>query len=91
MSWGLAWCLLWCLVGFLLMGVDKRRARQKQWRVPEKALFLPALLGGTAGCILGMYAFRHKTRHWYFKYGMPALLLVQLGLAVFILCVRKSA
>ena len=87
----LVWCLVWSLAGFLLMGVDKRRARQRQWRVPEKVLFLPALLGGTAGCILGMYAFRHKTRHWYFKYGLPVLLLAQLGLAAFFVYAQRSA
>ena len=41
--------------------------------------FLIALLGGAAGGILGMYAFRHKTRHWYFKWGLPAILLLQLA------------
>lgn len=68
-------------VGFALMGVDKRRAKRDQWRISEKSLFLPPLLGGTVGAILGMRVFRHKTKHWYFRYGLPALLVLQLALA----------
>ena len=60
------------------MGLDKCRARRDQWRISEKALFLPAVLGGSVGAILGMRLFRHKTRHWYFRYGLPALLLLQI-------------
>lgn len=73
--------LLVNLAGFLLMGLDKRRARRGAWRISEKALFLPAVLGGSLGAIVGMRTFRHKTRHWYFRYGLPALLAVQLQLA----------
>ena len=70
------------LVGFALMGIDKRRAIRHQWRIPEKTLFLAALLGGSLGGILGMYTFRHKTRHWYFAVGFPVILVVQVILAV---------
>ena len=70
------------LVGFALMGIDKRRARRHQWRIPEKTLFLAALLGGSLGGILGMYTFRHKTRHWYFAVGFPVILVVQVIFAV---------
>lgn len=73
--------LLVNLAGFLLMGLDKRRARRGAWRISEKALFLLAVLGGSLGAIAGMRTFRHKTRHWYFRYGLPALLAVQLPLA----------
>lgn len=68
------------LAAFALMGIDKRRARRSAWRIPEKTLFLPALLGGALGGLLGMRIFRHKTRHWYFRFGFPLLLAVQLGL-----------
>ena len=68
-------------VGFALMGVDKRRAKRDQWRISEKSLFRPPLLGGTVGAILGMRVFHHKTKHWYFRYGLPALLVLQLALA----------
>ena len=65
------------LAAFAAMGVDKGRARRGRWRVSEKALFLPALLGGALGGVLGMRAFRHKTRRWYFRFGFPALLVLQ--------------
>ena len=71
------------LAAFALMGVDKRHAQRRQWRVPEKLLFLAALLGGSAGAWAGMYVFRHKTRHWYFVVGMPVILLAQLLLIRF--------
>ena len=75
----LAWLLAVNGAAFLLMGADKHRARQERWRIPEKTLFLPAMLGGTPGAIAGMHLFRHKTKHWYFRDGLPALLLVQVA------------
>ncbi len=68
------------LLGFLLMGIDKRRAKRNRWRISEKTLFLVALLGGAVGSTLGMQAFHHKTKHWYFKLGFPALAMLQLVL-----------
>ena len=76
----LGWVALMSVAGFVLMGVDKYRARRDMWRIPEKTLFTCALLGGTPGVILGMNRFRHKTKHWYFRYGLPALLTLQLAL-----------
>lgn len=70
------------LAAFFLMGVDKRRAVGKKWRISEKTLFLPAVLGGALGGLLGMRFFHHKTRHWYFRWGFPLLLVVQLLLVV---------
>ena len=69
------------LAAFALMGLDKRRARRGDWRISEKTLFLPAVLGGALGGLLGMRVFHHKTKHWYFRFGMPALLIVQIILA----------
>lgn len=71
------------LAAFALMGIDKRRAVRHAWRIPEKTLFLSALLGGSIGAVAGMRFFHHKTRHRYFRYGMPAIFLLQLILAVF--------
>lgn len=65
-------------VAFLLMLVDKQKARKNLWRIPERTLFLSALLGGSVGALLGMYTFRHKTRHLSFTLGMPAILIGQL-------------
>ena len=68
------------LAGFFVMAADKRRAKKGAWRISEKALFLPAVLGGSLGCVLGMKVLRHKTRHWYFRFGLPAILVAQLAL-----------
>lgn len=65
---------------FVMMGLDKRFAKTGHRRVPEKRLFLLAALFGAAGGLLGMYAFRHKTRHWYFVVGFWALAVLQAGL-----------
>jgi uncharacterized membrane protein YsdA (DUF1294 family) len=67
------------LAAFVLMGADKRKARRGAWRIPERTLFLPALLGGALGGVLGMRTFHHKTRHWYFRWGFPLLLALQLA------------
>ncbi|MCI7108197.1 MAG: DUF1294 domain-containing protein [Lachnospiraceae bacterium] len=66
------------LIGFALMGIDKSKAKKHAWRIPEKTLFLASLLGGSIGTWAGMYVFRHKTKHWYFVVGMPAILILQI-------------
>ena len=72
------------LLAFLLMYIDKSSAKSGGWRIPEKQLFLAALLGGG----VGMYRFRHKTKHWYFRYGFPALAGLQTA-AVLVILFRK--
>ena len=79
------WLIAINLVTFAVYGADKRRARRGAWRVPEKTLFLLPLLGGSVGALLGMRVFYHKTKHWYFVWGVPAILLAQLALAVWLL------
>ncbi len=64
---------------FAMMGIDKAKARKGAWRIPEKTLFISAILGGSVGAWLGMYVFRHKTRHWYFVVGMPLIFAIQIG------------
>lgn len=73
------------LAGFLIMGVDKKRAIRHAWRISEASLFLTALAGGALGCTLGMHFFHHKTRHWYFRYGLPAIFLAQAALLFLLL------
>lgn len=73
------------LIGFALMGIDKYRAKKRAFRIPEATLFIIAVIGGSIGSILGMYTFRHKTRHRSFVYGMPFILLVQIALIVALL------
>jgi uncharacterized membrane protein YsdA (DUF1294 family) len=73
------------IVGFAIMGIDKRKAIKRAFRIPEATLFIVALIGGSVGSILGMQVFRHKTRHWYFVFGMPAILAIQIALFIFLL------
>lgn len=78
------WVVALSVLDFALMGNDKRRARAHRWRVPEKWFFILAMLGGSPGAILGMWVFRHKTRHWYFKYGLPLILFLQAAVGALI-------
>ena len=80
----LVWLAVINLLTFIVYGADKRRARKGKWRVPEKTLFLLPLLGGSIGALLGMRVFHLKTKHWYFVWGIPAILLAQIALAVWI-------
>lgn len=80
MNTAVIYLILMNLIGFGLMGIDKQRARRRDWRIPEKILFGAALLGGSVGAWAGMYLFHHKTRHWYFVVGMPLILAVQAAL-----------
>lgn len=68
------------IVGFFAFGFDKLKAVRKERRIPEKRLFLVAALGGAAGAWLGMWKFRHKTKHASFTFGIPALLLLNIVL-----------
>lgn len=72
-------------LGFLLMLVDKYKAKKNLWRIPEKTLFAAALLGGSIGSLLGMYAVRHKTQHKTFTLGMPLILALQVVAAIWVL------
>ncbi len=62
------------------MGIDKRKAKKGSFRIPEATLFSIAIIGGSIGSILGMFLFRHKTKHWYFVIGLPVIFVLQLGL-----------
>lgn len=72
------------LVTFFVYGIDKYRAKRGAWRIPEKTLFLLPILGGSIGAIAGMKFFHHKTKHWYFRYGLPLILILQLALVVWL-------
>lgn len=80
-----AWYALMSGVLFIVMGRDKRLAKTGQRRVPEAKLFLLALIGGALGGVLGMRAFRHKTKHIQFQLGFPILALLQWGLGIWLL------
>ena len=82
MKYLLAYLLIINAAGFLLMRSDKVRARKNRWRIPEATLMTVAALGGSVGSLLGMYTFRHKTRHLKFTLGIPTILVLQLVFAV---------
>ena len=71
------------LFGFLIMWLDKRKARKGKWRIPEKTLFIITALGGGIGTIAGMYAFRHKTQKIAFVIGFPFITILEILLAVY--------
>jgi len=71
--------------GFLLMLADKRKARRGLWRIPEATLMGVAALGGSVGSLLGMYTVRHKTKHLKFVLGIPAILVIQIFLALWLI------
>lgn len=71
-------------VGFILVALDKQKARKKLWRIPEKTFFLIALIGGSIGIYVSMLLFRHKTKHWYFMIGIPAIFAAELIILYFI-------
>ena len=73
------------LLTFLIMWWDKHEAKLGDWRVSEKFLFLLVLLGGGIGGIVGMYVFRHKTKKWYFKFGFPIILIIEIIFALYFL------
>lgn len=64
------------LVGLLIMKVDKRRAQQRKWRVPERYIWLISLLGGALGTLIGMHYYRHKTKHLQFRIGLPLIIII---------------
>ncbi len=85
MKYFLLYLLLINAVAFLLMLVDKIKAKKNRWRIPERTLIGSAVLGGSIGTLLGMRCFRHKTRHLKFTLGIPAILIAQIALAVFLI------
>ncbi|MEI3465954.1 MAG: DUF1294 domain-containing protein [Bacteroides fragilis] len=70
-------------VAFVMYGIDKRHASRKRWRTPEVHLLGIAVAGGSLGARAGMYTFRHKTRYFKFKYGIPVIEVLQVGIAVY--------
>lgn len=72
-------------IGFVLMLGDKRMAQKKLWRIPEATLMTVAAIGGSIGCLAGMYTFRHKTRHLKFTVGIPGILVIQAAAILFFL------
>ena len=71
------------VVTFLIYGIDKWRAKKGKWRISEATLLLLAIIGGSIGAWLGMKVWHHKTMHKKFKYGIPAILIIQIILITY--------
>ena len=71
-------------VAFIMYGIDKYKAKKAKWRISEATLLLLAVLGGSIGAWMGMKVWHHKTMHKKFKYGIPAILLMQIALMVYL-------
>lgn len=79
----IAYLIIINAIGLWVMLSDKKKAQKRRWRIPEKAIFSVAAIGGSLGVLAGMYLFRHKTKHESFTVGIPVLLAVHI---VLILC-----
>ena len=82
-------CLAYYLLGinavtFIVYGIDKYKAKKAKWRIPEATLLLLAVLGGSIGAWMGIKVWHHKTMHKKFKYGIPAILLIQIALMTYL-------
>ena len=77
---GIIYLVITNIIGYAIMGIDKSKAKKHAWRIPEKTLFGISIIGGSLGTLLGMYSFRHKTKHWYFVIGMPVILIIHVVL-----------
>ena len=66
------------IIGFLVMYIDKQKAKKGKWRIPEKTIFIITVLGGGIGTISGMYAFRHKTQKLHFTIGLPTITILEI-------------
>lgn len=85
MAYFMIYLLVINLIGVLIMYIDKKKAKYGRWRIPEKTLILIGLLGGSAGCMIGMYTFRHKTQKIKFFLGYPTILISEIIIIVYFL------
>ena len=86
MKYFLIYLLIVNAIAYLLMLIDKQKARKNKWRIPEATLIMSAVLGGSVGGLLGMYTVRHKTKHLKFSIGIPLILSLQVFLFIFVYC-----
>jgi uncharacterized membrane protein YsdA (DUF1294 family) len=71
------------IIAFITIYIDKRKAIKHKWRIKESTLFLLSIIGGSLGTLLGMYTFRHKTKHTKFTVGIPLILILQILIFLF--------
>lgn len=80
----IAYGTIMSLIAFVVMAIDKNSAIKQKRRISERTLFLLALLGGSVGIYFGMYAFRHKTKHLRFTFGIPLIIIGQISIIAFL-------
>ena len=78
------WLIIINLLTFVVFGIDKKKAIDGKFRISELTLFVLSILGGSLGGLAAMYTFHHKTKKWYFKFGIPLILIAQVLLIIFI-------
>ena len=72
------------ILTFIVYGIDKLKAKKGKWRIPESTLLLLAIIGGSIGAWFGMKVWHHKTMHKKFKYGIPLIIILQLGVLLYL-------
>ena len=77
------------LLAFILYGIDKYKAKHNRWRIPEAVLLWLAVLGGSPAALVAMHLFHHKTLHKKFRYGVPAILIIQIVAVSFLIFGRS--
>lgn len=82
---GIVILLILNILGLILVSLDKYKAKNKLWRIPERTFFLLSILGGSIGVYIGLIFFHHKTRHWYFMTIIPLIILSQIVFLYFLL------
>lgn len=78
------WLIIINIITFVVFGIDKKKAIDGKFRISELTLFVLSLLGGSLGGFIAMHTFHHKTKKWYFKFGIPLILIAQVLLIIFI-------
>lgn len=71
------------IIAFITIYIDKKKAIKHKWRIKESTLFLLSIIGGSLGTLLGMYTFRHKTKHLKFTLGIPLIIIIQILIFIF--------
>ena len=89
MKWVFIYLVIINFIGFIIMGRDKLKAKRHAWRIAEKYFFFVSLMGGSIGTWIGMYFFHHKSKHWYFVWGIPFILVIQMVILIVVLSGRK--
>ena len=84
MNYFISYLVVVNLLNFIFFWNDKRRSKKEAWRIPEKTLIGLCLIGGSIGGFLGMRVFHHKTKHFLFAWGIPIILILQIGLGLLV-------